>query len=89
MQEEENAISGQVTVATIHSAKGLEWPCVFLPAMEEGIIPHLRSIKDAQTVRQDAQVICSHQQGATVSLEEEQRLLYVPNSHQSSVDSVV
>ncbi|KAK3057926.1 ATP-dependent DNA helicase srs2 [Extremus antarcticus] len=33
----------QVTISTIHSAKGLEWPVVFLPACYEGSIPHSRS----------------------------------------------
>ena len=33
----------QVTISTIHSAKGLEWPVVFIPACFEGSIPHSRS----------------------------------------------
>lgn len=32
-----------VTISTIHAAKGLEWPVVFLPACYEGHIPHSRS----------------------------------------------
>lgn len=45
--EESNAIKkqkyseGLVTVSTIHGAKGLEWPVVFIPGCEEGIIPSL------------------------------------------------
>lgn len=45
--EEINAIKkqkyseGLVTVSTIHGAKGLEWPVVFIPGCEEGIIPSL------------------------------------------------
>lgn len=34
---------GQVTISTIHAAKGLEWPIVFIPAAYEGNIPHSRS----------------------------------------------
>ncbi|KLU88542.1 ATP-dependent DNA helicase srs2 [Magnaporthiopsis poae ATCC 64411] len=32
-----------VTVSTIHAAKGLEWPVVFIPAVYNGSIPHSRS----------------------------------------------
>ena len=38
--------SGQVTLMTIHNAKGLEYRVVFLIGMEEGIFPHSRSIED-------------------------------------------
>jgi DNA helicase-2/ATP-dependent DNA helicase PcrA len=33
----------QVTISTIHAAKGLEWPIVFVPAAYNGSIPHARS----------------------------------------------
>ncbi|KAF2003799.1 P-loop containing nucleoside triphosphate hydrolase protein [Amniculicola lignicola CBS 123094] len=33
----------QVTISTIHAAKGLEWPIVFIPAVYEGSIPHSRA----------------------------------------------
>jgi len=33
----------KVTISTIHAAKGLEWPVVFVPAVYEGIIPHSRA----------------------------------------------
>ena len=36
----------QVTLMTIHNAKGLEYRGVFLIGMEEGIFPHARSIED-------------------------------------------
>ncbi|EAA31132.3 UvrD-helicase-domain-containing protein [Neurospora crassa] len=32
-----------VTISTIHAAKGLEWPIVFIPAVYNGSIPHMRS----------------------------------------------
>jgi DNA helicase-2/ATP-dependent DNA helicase PcrA len=37
---------GQITLMTIHNAKGLEYPVVFVTGMEEGLFPHSRSIQD-------------------------------------------
>jgi DNA helicase-2/ATP-dependent DNA helicase PcrA len=41
--EDEEAPTAQVTISTIHSAKGLEWPVVFIPGAYQGSIPHSRA----------------------------------------------
>ena len=41
--EDGGEVVPQVTISTIHSAKGLEWPVVFIPACFEGSIPHSRA----------------------------------------------
>jgi DNA helicase-2/ATP-dependent DNA helicase PcrA len=41
--EEEGTRTAQITISTIHAAKGLEWPVVFIPAAYEGSIPHSRA----------------------------------------------
>ncbi len=51
----------QVTIMTIHAAKGLEFDTVFLAGWEEGLFPSQRAIDE----------------GGTKSLEEERRLAYV------------
>ncbi|KAJ6122853.1 hypothetical protein N7512_005318 [Penicillium capsulatum] len=37
------AVPDKVTISTIHAAKGLEWPVVFIPAVYNGSIPHSRA----------------------------------------------
>jgi DNA helicase-2/ATP-dependent DNA helicase PcrA len=43
---EEGAQKDRVTLMTLHSAKGLEFPVVFLTGLEEGVFPHSRSLDD-------------------------------------------
>jgi len=58
-----------VTLMTLHAAKGLEWRCVFLCGMEEGLLPHSgRGFDDS--------VSGPRAEGA-LNLEEERRLCYV------------
>ncbi|CAN9171385.1 unnamed protein product [Alternaria alternata] len=41
--DQEGSELDQVTISTIHAAKGLEWPVVFMPAVYDGSIPHSRA----------------------------------------------
>jgi DNA helicase-2/ATP-dependent DNA helicase PcrA len=43
---DEEGDGGQVTLMTLHNAKGLEFRAVFMLGMEEGIFPHARSIEE-------------------------------------------
>ncbi|CAM3176593.1 DNA helicase PcrA [Sporolactobacillus spathodeae] len=53
--EEENEKTNQdsVTLMTLHSAKGLEFPVVFLIGMEEGIFPHSRALDDPDEMEEE------------------------------------
>ncbi|KAF7959121.1 hypothetical protein EAE96_002638 [Botrytis aclada] len=42
-EEDKTHNTPQVTISTIHAAKGLEWPIVFIPGAYQGIIPHSRA----------------------------------------------
>jgi len=61
MDNAQDPAGEMVTLMTLHSAKGLEFPYVFLPGWEEGLFPHQRALDE----------------GGAKALEEERRLAYV------------
>src|SRR3712207_8784080 len=49
--DEVDTSAGVVTLMTLHNAKGLEFPVVFLTGMEDGVFPHMRSLGDRKSTR--------------------------------------
>jgi len=62
-----------VTLMTVHSAKGLEFPIVFLVGLEDGIFPHSRSISDAKELEEERRL-------AYVAITRAEKILYVTHS---------
>ena len=48
-----DAEKGAVSLMTVHTAKGLEFPVVFLTGLEERIFPHARSVDDDSAVEEE------------------------------------
>ncbi len=44
---------GQVTLMTLHNAKGLEYPVVFVVGLEDGVFPHVRSLSDPAELEEE------------------------------------
>ena len=65
--------SGVVTLMTLHTAKGLEFPVVFLTGMEDGIFPHVRSMGDPAELAEERRL-------AYVGLTRARQRLYVSRS---------
>lgn len=53
LNNEEETDKEAVVLMTLHSAKGLEFPVVFLIGMEEGIFPHSRSLDDEEEMEEE------------------------------------
>ncbi len=62
MDKTENNDNDKVTISTIHSAKGLEWPIVFVNSLVDGMTPHHRALDDFEELEEERKlfyVACS------------------------------
>jgi len=53
LDEDENRKKDAVILMTLHSAKGLEFPVVFIAGMEEGVFPHSRALMDSGELEEE------------------------------------
>lgn len=51
--DEEGEDQGVVTLMTLHTAKGLEFPVVFLTGLEDGTFPHMRALGDPKELEEE------------------------------------
>jgi DNA helicase-2/ATP-dependent DNA helicase PcrA len=62
-----------VTLMTVHAAKGLEFPVVFLVGLEDGIFPHSRSVNDPKELEEERRL-------AYVAVTRAEKILYISHA---------
>jgi DNA helicase-2/ATP-dependent DNA helicase PcrA len=67
-----------VTLITLHAAKGLEFPVVFITGLEEGIFPHSRSFEDPAQMEEERRL-------AYVGITRARQLLYLVSAEQRTL----
>ncbi|WP_456276915.1 DNA helicase PcrA [Bacillus sp. AK128] len=73
VDEEEQKDQGTVILMTLHAAKGLEFPVVFLMGMEEGVFPHSRSLFEEEEMEEERRL-------AYVGITRAEEKLYISNA---------
>jgi len=69
---------GRVTLMTLHTAKGLEYPHVFLVGMEDGVFPHVRSLSEPAQLEEERRL-------AYVGMTRAQDRLHLSHARQRSL----
>jgi DNA helicase-2/ATP-dependent DNA helicase PcrA len=72
-QDEIDGDDSQVMLMTVHAAKGLEFPAVFIMGLEEGVFPHLRSIGEPDEMEEERRL-------AYVAITRAQERLYLSHA---------
>ena len=73
LDEEENKDAEKVVLMTMHGAKGLEYPVVFIIGMEENVFPHSRSMGDDEEMEEERRL-------AYVGITRAERTLYLTSA---------
>ncbi|MGW7575226.1 DNA helicase PcrA [Streptomyces sp. NPDC054765] len=71
--DEDEDGSGVITLMTLHTAKGLEFPTVFLTGLEDGVFPHMRSLGQTKELEEERRL-------AYVGITRARERLYVTRS---------
>ncbi|WP_429638764.1 DNA helicase PcrA [Streptomyces auratus] len=71
--DEDEEGSGVITLMTLHTAKGLEFPVVFLTGMEDGVFPHMRALGQTKELEEERRL-------AYVGITRARERLYVTRS---------
>jgi DNA helicase-2/ATP-dependent DNA helicase PcrA len=68
----------RVTLMTLHSAKGLEFPVVFMAGMEEGLFPHSRTLMNEEEIEEERRI-------CYVGITRARRKLYMTNARMRTI----
>ncbi len=80
-QDELDELPDRATLITLHAAKGLEFPVVFIVGMEEGLLPHRRALEDERELEEERRL-------AYVGMTRAKDRLYLVHAHHRSTYGV-